>query len=115
MVLECLFQGFFECFRVLNSHAKQSLRLSDVGEVRVMEFRCEIEDAGGLHFPDIPRVCGAVQWRRHLGCKCIKPSDIAADSVRRRAALPDAETSVPAGLSEQALSMAQAQFPGSGR
>jgi hypothetical protein len=46
-------------------------------------------------------VCGAVQRRRHLGCKRIQPSDIAADSVRRRAALPSAETSVPAGLSEQ--------------
>ena len=46
-------------------------------------------------------VCGAVQRRRHLSCKRIQPPDIAADSLRRRAALPGAETSVPAGLSEQ--------------
>jgi hypothetical protein len=44
-------------------------------------------------------VFGAVHRRRHLNRERIHPSDIAADSMRRRAALPGAETSVPAGLS----------------
>jgi hypothetical protein len=41
-------------------------------------------------------VCGAVQRHRYLDCKRRQTSDIGDDSVRRRAALPSAEMSMPA-------------------